>query len=231
MNHKHEGDSFIHKVATVIVDKRSLFFLLYGFALVFCLFSRNWVSVENDVTTYLPEDTETRKGLVTMNDNFTTYASARVMVSNVPYGEAQTLLAQIEDVEGVDRVTFDAEHYRDASALYEVSFTGVLGDAVCEEAMEEIAEILQGRDVSYDTPVGYDENGRACQRDGYDSGDCGYYYSSGAHSDITGLRRGTGADAHLRYGGNPQHGYEFSVRKDQLYIQFRGSGASVGTGH
>ena len=157
MNHKHEGDSFIHKVATVIVDKRSLFFLLYGFALVFCLFSRNWVSVENDVTTYLPEDTETRKGLVTMNDNFTTYASARVMVSNVPYGEAQTLLAQIEDVEGVDRVTFDAEHYRDASALYEVSFTGVLGDAVCEEAMEEIAEILQGRDVSYDTPVGYDE--------------------------------------------------------------------------
>ena len=47
--------NFFKRVATVIVDKRHLFFLLYIFAIVFCLFSINWVTVENDVTTYLPE--------------------------------------------------------------------------------------------------------------------------------------------------------------------------------
>lgn len=158
MSNRGQG-GLIRKIATIIVDKRSLFFLLYGFALVFCIFSRNWVDVENDVTTYLPEDTETRQGLVAMNDNFTTYASARVMVSNITYGEAEAFLTQIENVEGVDRVEFDStqSHYRNASALYDVSFTGVLGDPVCERAMEEIVQILHGQDLSVDTPVGYDE--------------------------------------------------------------------------
>ena len=32
-------------VATFVVDKRYLFFLLHVFALIFCLFSRNWVQV------------------------------------------------------------------------------------------------------------------------------------------------------------------------------------------
>ena len=159
MKSRDSSESFIHKVARVIVDKRYLFFLLYAFALVFCLFSRNWVEVENDVTTYLPSDTETRQGLVAMNDNFTTYASARIMVSNVTQQDAGILADQIADVEGVDRVTFDdtEDHYRNASALIDVSFTGVLGDSSCEEAMDGIAGILKGYDVAYDTPVGYDE--------------------------------------------------------------------------
>ena len=40
----------MEKLATFIVDKRNLFFLLYIFALVFCIFSTNWVNVENDIT-------------------------------------------------------------------------------------------------------------------------------------------------------------------------------------
>lgn len=52
--------------------------MLYFFALVFSVFSRNWVDVENDITTCLPADTETRQGLTVMNDNFVTYGSARV---------------------------------------------------------------------------------------------------------------------------------------------------------
>ena len=66
----NKSNGFFHKMATFIVDKRNLFFLLYLFAFVFCIFSMNWVEVENDVTTYLPDDTETRQGLVAMNENF-----------------------------------------------------------------------------------------------------------------------------------------------------------------
>ena len=54
-----KSESFIDRLARFIVDKRNLIFLLYVFAFIFCIFSRGWVKVENDVTVYLPEDTET----------------------------------------------------------------------------------------------------------------------------------------------------------------------------
>ena len=54
--------SFFEKLATVIVDKRNLIFFLYACALIFCLFSRNWVSVCNDITEYLPETTDPHGG-------------------------------------------------------------------------------------------------------------------------------------------------------------------------
>ena len=93
--------TFFEKLATVIVDKRNLIFFLYACALIFCLFSRNWVSVCNDITEYLPESTETRQGLTLMEEEFTTFATARVMVSHVTYDMAADLAEQMEQIEGV----------------------------------------------------------------------------------------------------------------------------------
>lgn len=157
---KKTKNGFMEKAATFIVDKRHLFFLLYTFALVFCLFSMNWVQVENDVTTYLSEKTETRQGLVAMNENFTTFATGRVMVSNVTYETAEEIKEIIENVEGVDMVTFDRteEYYRDAAAVFDISFDGGTTDESSEQAMETIRQELAGYDMYADTLVGYDEN-------------------------------------------------------------------------
>lgn len=159
MSEKKSGSFFV-KLATFIVDKRNLFFLLYVFALVFCLFSMNWVEVENDVTTYLPEDTETRQGIDAMNANFTTFGSARVMVNNITYETAEQIRDMLETVEGVDMVTFDdtTDHYRDTAALFDVSFKGLETDEVTLQAMETIREALSGYDLYVDTTIGYDEN-------------------------------------------------------------------------
>ncbi len=53
----------MEKLASFIVDKRNLFFLLYIFALIFSVIATGWVKVEDDITTYLPDTTETRQGL------------------------------------------------------------------------------------------------------------------------------------------------------------------------
>jgi predicted RND superfamily exporter protein len=90
-----KSSSAFQKLATFIVDKRNLFFLLYVFAIIFSLFSMNWVQVENDVTKYLPEDTETRLGIVAMNENFAEFGTARVMINNVSYETAQALADKI----------------------------------------------------------------------------------------------------------------------------------------
>jgi predicted RND superfamily exporter protein len=56
---QHKSGTFFEKLATFIVEKRNLFFLLFVFAVVFSFFSMGWVNVENDVTTYLSEESET----------------------------------------------------------------------------------------------------------------------------------------------------------------------------
>lgn len=157
---KQNNSNFMEKISTFIVDKRHLFFLLYTFAIIFCLFSMNWVEVENDVTTYLPEETETRQGLTIMNDNFTTYASARLMVQNISLETAEEISSRLEEIDGVDSVTFDTtdEHYKDACALYDISFRGDTMDDICIDAADTIKNMLASYDFYLDTSVGYDEN-------------------------------------------------------------------------
>ena len=55
--------NFVERMAGFIVDKRNGFFLMYIGLIIFSLVSTNWVSVNNDLTSYLPEETETRQGL------------------------------------------------------------------------------------------------------------------------------------------------------------------------
>ena len=160
MSNEKNNNNFMHRIATFIVDKRNLFFLLYGFAIIFSLFSMNWVQVENDVTVYLPEGTETRLGIVAMNENFTSFGSGRIMVSNITYETAEEIVGNISEIEGVDMVTFDdsEEHYKNSAALIDVSFKGGSMDEISVQAMEQIRQQLSGYDISIDSVVGYDEN-------------------------------------------------------------------------
>lgn len=78
MSNKPKQDhSFMMQLATFIVDKRNLFFLIIVVALIFSAFSRNWVEVENDLTSFLPDDAETKLALDVMENQFTTYGTAR----------------------------------------------------------------------------------------------------------------------------------------------------------
>ena len=159
-NEKPKGNG-MEKLATFIVDKRNLFFLLYIFALIFCAIATGWVKVEDDITTYLPDTTETRQGLTVMNDNFVTYGTANVMVSNITYDTALEIQEQLEDIDGVTTVDFDDtdEHYTNASALFSVSFDGEVGDAHAEQALQEIRDELEGTyDTSIYSEVGYDSS-------------------------------------------------------------------------
>ncbi len=155
---KESKASPMEKLATFIVDKRNLFFLLYIFALIFCFFSTNWVKVENDITTYLPEETETRQGLTIMNNEFVTYGTARVMVSNISYERGERLKEDLESIAGVSSVEFDntADHYINSSALYDITFDGTVSDTVSIEAMHQVNGLLKDYDTYVSTEVGVD---------------------------------------------------------------------------
>ncbi len=160
MKENSQDKNFMYKLAEFIVDKRNLFFLIYIIALVFCIFSRNWVKVENDVTKYLPDSTETRQGLTVMNDQFVTYGTAQVLLANISYDRAQEAADMIEDINGVTSVTFDntEDHYKGTSALLDVTFDGEEEDQISIDAMNEIKDKLTGYDVYYSTSVANDDS-------------------------------------------------------------------------
>ena len=153
---KKSDGNFMWKVAGVLVDKRNLFFLLTIIGIIFSLFSRNWVEVENDLASFLPDDSETRRGLDIMEDQFVTFGSAQFMVANISLDDAWEIHAQMENTQGVQGVEFDdsEDHYHDVSALYSITFDYVEDDERCLEVLEELKEDLAGQDLYVSTSLG-----------------------------------------------------------------------------
>ena len=150
------GATFMEKVATFIVDKRNLIFLLTIILLVFSVFSRSWVEVENDLTAYLPDNSETKQGLNIMDEQFTTFGTAEVMVANVTPEQAAALVPKIKAVKGVQSVGYDetSAHYNDLSALYSVTFAYSEDDDACLDSLEAVKSELSGYDLYIKTDLG-----------------------------------------------------------------------------
>ena len=134
-----KDNSFMMKLATLIVDKRKGFYLIFIVLCVFCVLSMNRVKVNNDLTTYLPDTTETRRGLDLMDSEFTTYGSARILICNVTFDEAQKLADQVEEMDGVSMLDFDdtEDHYHDMEALLSVTFDEEADTEATQQHLDE----------------------------------------------------------------------------------------------
>ncbi len=119
---KKNSGKLLKNIAGIIVDRRNLLFLFFIIAVIFSLFSMGWVNVENDIIYYLSEDSKTRQGINIMNEEFTTFGMADIMISNIAYTHGQKIVESIEEVDGVASVMFDntEDHYKIArpSLLY-----------------------------------------------------------------------------------------------------------------
>lgn len=155
-NEKKAGPGFMTRLATFIVDKRNLFFLLTIITIIFSAFSRNWVEVESDLAAYLPEESGTRQALDIMEEQFTTYGTAQVMVANISQDKAEELKSQISGIKGVQSVEYDntESHYNNTSALYAVTFDYDESSEDCLASLEEVKSALSPYDIYVSTELG-----------------------------------------------------------------------------
>ena len=168
-------NDFMHKLALQIVERRNLVFLIVILGAIFTIFSRSWVKVESDLTTYLPKTSETRLGLDIMEDQFTTYGSADVMVANITPAEADELSDRLTELKGVQMLDYDdtTDHYnKDAvAALYSITFDYPEEDDQCLEALDRVKEYLADYDIDFEALIGpmmynsIDEYSYVCQSD------------------------------------------------------------------
>lgn len=158
MSEERKSEDFMLKLARFIVDKRKAFYLVFLAAVVFCAASVSKVQVNNDITSYLPADTETRRGLTLMEEEFTTLGSGQFMLTNITYDEADQVAKEIEHIDGVSGVEFDdtEKHYTGSSALITVTFDGEKDDPVSLQAMDHLKSILAPYDTYIYSEVGLD---------------------------------------------------------------------------
>ena len=145
-------------VATGIVNARFAILAVFAIVCVYCFLSIGKVKVNNDLTAFLPDTTQTRKGLTIMEKEFTTYATADVMISNITCQIAQDLADEIGGYEHVAAVDFDDSpaHFTDSSALLSISFDGEQDDEQIVAEMDHIKERLKDYDTYISSQIGYD---------------------------------------------------------------------------
>ena len=148
--------NFIVKICAFIVDKRNLFFLIFALGTIFSVFSKSWVNVENSLSYYLPQSTETKQGLDLMEEEFVTYGSCTFMVANVSYEQAEHLAEDIRNIDGVFSLDFDntSDYYVNASAKFDVTFNYDENDKICLTLQDEIEDYLSEYDYFLKTSLG-----------------------------------------------------------------------------
>ncbi len=144
-----EKQSPMERVSAFIVDKRKAFYLLYIGVAIFCVFSSGWTAVNDDLTSYLPDTTETRQGLTIMDEEFVTFGTSRIMVDNISWRQAERLAEQARAIPGVKAVEFDntPDHYQSGGALLSITYEGAAGDPVSLKALDSVEALLEGYDV------------------------------------------------------------------------------------
>ena len=137
------------------------------------------INVIQELTDYLPDDTETSIGLDVMDEQFTTFGTAKVMVQNVTYDQAKAIADQLKDIKGVSAVDFykededdennDSEEkeftnsedmrdsYQDLAALYSISFETPEDDSLAQAAIADVRTALKDYDAWFYTTVDKDD--------------------------------------------------------------------------
>ena len=142
------------------MNKRKAIEILFILAIIYSVLSINKVQVNQDITSYLPADSETRQGLSIMDEQFVTYGSAKVMLTNVTYNQADELVSELEDIDGVKQVTFDdsSDHYKGTDALFDITFDGTEDEDISKQALNDVKDTLSDYDVYVSTEVGSEED-------------------------------------------------------------------------
>ena len=164
----------MRKLAELIVNNRKLLMVVFIAAAIGSAIMSSHVEVVQELTDYLPEDTETRQGVDLMDAEFTTFGTAKVMISNVTYEEAKDIVEQLKDIKGVSAVDFYEEddedeteitdgeelsdYYKNLSALLSITFDTPEDDPEAQGAIKDVREALADYDTWFYTTVDKDDN-------------------------------------------------------------------------
>lgn len=164
----------MRRVAKFIVKSRNLILVMFIVAAIACIFTASRVKVINELTDYLPESTETRKGLDIMEEQFVTFGTAKVMLQNIGFSDAKVLAKELENIKGVSSVSFYEEddedeaeitdgealkdNYNNMAALFTITFETPEEEEEAQVAIANVRQALKEYDTYFYTTVDKDDS-------------------------------------------------------------------------
>ncbi|MGN0157621.1 MAG: RND family transporter [Brotaphodocola sp.] len=162
-------NNLMMRIASFIVNKRNLFLLFFILASIYSVCMMSKVEVINELTEYLPETTETRQGVDIMDEEFTTFGTAKILIPNITYERALSLAEELEEIKGISSVKFYdredeeyddeelSDYYRDASALFTLNFDEEEDTDLSQKAIAQARECVSKYENYVYTTVDRDE--------------------------------------------------------------------------
>ena len=81
----------VKKISSFIVKYSKIILVLFIAMIVYSVLSINKVNIEYSVTSYLPLETDTKKALDIMDEEFITYGTSTILIRNITYEDAYRL--------------------------------------------------------------------------------------------------------------------------------------------
>ena len=147
-------------IADFIVDHNRIIACIVVVLVAVCLFISQYVKINYDLTTYLPDDAPSKIAIEKMRDTFGYPGTGRLMLKDVSIYEAKDYKDRIEKVDGVDQVIWCdltnsiytssefldmdglEDYYRDRCAVMDVTFTEGDTSKKTHQAIDEIEAIM-----------------------------------------------------------------------------------------
>lgn len=165
----HGRADMMMRIASFVVNKRHLCLIFFLLACIYSVCMISKVEVINELTEYLPETTETRQGLDIMDEEFTTFGTAKVLIPNITYERALSLADELETIKGISEVKFYdreddlyedeklSDYYKDASALFTLNFEEAEETELSQKAIAQVRERVSEYENYVYTTVDRDE--------------------------------------------------------------------------
>ena len=123
MKKKSETQGSLYKFSSFVVKARWVFIALFLAAVIVCAVFIPGIDVKYDLSSYMPEDSNTNIALELLKEQFDDKGMAYVMVKGIDEQKAQELSAEIANIDGVNIVNYIPESNYNAeskAALYTV---------------------------------------------------------------------------------------------------------------
>lgn len=148
-----------HNLIDLIINSRNIIEKVFAVAVICSVVAACFVSVNYDLSKYLPDTAPSKQGLNIMEEEFGYPGTARVMVGEVSLYEAKMYKDRISNIDGVNMVTWAdtstdvyqshlfidydniEDYYKDGYAVMDIIFDEGDSDPSTRQAIDEIEKI------------------------------------------------------------------------------------------
>ncbi len=134
----------MRRITDFIVDKRYFILVLFVILTIISAIFSNKVKLNYDIAEYLPDTSETRKGMDIMEKEFsgTETSTLNLMFESLPENKKLDIKANLEKIDGVESVDYDdTENYnKDKYTLYVITVDDESDSKIAKNVYNEVIE-------------------------------------------------------------------------------------------